>query len=370
MPNRSIAPIEQQDDEIDLSELIAKLWQGKLIIAGVTALSIAAAAGYAFTTKEEWTSRASIEQPRAEDLGDYYQAQQQLWRIANNDSANNDKTSAVEKKKRLEITEVSKQVFDSTITQLSSPDARRAFWQGSDYYRQHATKLSSERAQKALLEKLSLEDIKLTPPDQKKQLYHQIEITAETPEVAQQLLNTYMAQINRSVWAAKAREYQVASNTLKLDLQDEKQNLALQQQAQDRSLLEATKRARDTAARGGVDTFKGSSYQTIEKPEMLFLLGTRSLQARIDSLKQTDKTPYPARYYQLDNHLKQIDLLPALKGSKQSFHYLEAPTQPITRDKPKRALIMALGAIAGLMLGSLIVLGRGAFSSLRGKLGK
>ncbi|MCZ8487826.1 hypothetical protein O9992_10445 [Vibrio lentus] len=45
----------------------------------------------------------------------------------------------------------------------------------------------------------------------------------------------------------------------------------------------------------------------------------------------------------------------------QTFRYLENIEQPITRDKPKRALIVVLGFVLGGMLGVAIVLIRFAF---------
>jgi len=368
MSEQSHTALPPEEDEIDLAELLAKLWRGRWLITGVTAAGIGLAAAYAYTAKEEWTSRATIVQPQAEELGDYYQAQQQLWRIQNDTGEQllDEKGNLIQQKPRLTLDEVSNKVFNATQTEMASADARRRFWQGTAYYRQRAAELSPQ-AQARLLEQLSLEDITVSPPDGKKQLYHQVQLTADSPDAARKLLQDYLNSVNTGVWKDKAREYQVASNTLKLDLQDEKQSLAQQQQARNRSLLDSTQRARDTAARGGIDTFKGSSYQTVEKPEMLFLLGTRSLQARIDTLKQGQPV-YPVRYYQLENRLQQINLLPALKGSKQSFHYLEAPTLPVQRDKPKRSLIVALGAVGGLLLGCLWVLGRDALAGLRDKL--
>ena len=69
------------DDEIDLTELLAKLWRGRWLVAGVTAAGIGLAATYAFTAEQAWTSQATIEVPRVEALGDYYTAQMSLRRI-------------------------------------------------------------------------------------------------------------------------------------------------------------------------------------------------------------------------------------------------------------------------------------------------
>ncbi|WP_337120039.1 GNVR domain-containing protein, partial [Staphylococcus aureus] len=45
----------------------------------------------------------------------------------------------------------------------------------------------------------------------------------------------------------------------------------------------------------------------------------------------------------------------------QTFRFLENIEQPITRDKPKRVLIVLIGAFLGVVLGVVMVLVRFAF---------
>lgn len=347
-------PANPQDDEIDLGELIAKLWQGRVLIAGVTVLSVAAAAGYAFTAKEEWTSQAIIEMPRLEALGDYYKAQMVLRRITGKSTETPE--------------EISQDVFAEFIKQVNSPDIRRSYFSSTKYYNEANKGNTDSQAQRLALEKMVDEDLALIPPDGKKTIYNRIQMTANSAKDAQTLLTGYLNVLNQQVWATKVSEFNVRTTTLKLDLEKEMQDIRTDLNARDRSLLETTKRARDTAARGKIQTFRGSSYQAVPEADMLFLLGTQSLDARIATL-ETTTAAFPVRFYQAERKLQDLNALPRLTtDNKLSYRYLEAPTLPVQRNKPKRALIVALGAITGLMLGCVLVLGRDAFSALRQKI--
>ncbi|MGL6118749.1 GNVR domain-containing protein, partial [Plesiomonas sp.] len=60
---------------------------------------------------------------------------------------------------------------------------------------------------------------------------------------------------------------------------------------------------------------------------------------------------YPYRYYELEQKLKQLAPLVSENINARAYRYQMMPTDPITKDKPKRALILVLGALLGGMLG-------------------
>ena len=96
---------------------------------------------------------------------------------------------------------------------------------------------------------------------------------------------------------------------------------------------------------------------------MLFLLGTKALNAQVINL--TTKAPtLPVRYFEIERQLKELAALPKPGQDMKSYRYLQAPNTPLTKDKPKRILIMVLGGTLGFMLGILYVLVAGLF--LRG----
>ena len=89
---------------------------------------------------------------------------------------------------------------------------------------------------------------------------------------------------------------------------------------------------------------------------MLFFLGTKALDAKINNLT---KNPLilPVRYYQVEETLSELKKLPSLKNMNiKSYRYLMSPREPVTRDKPKKAMILVLGALLGGMIGVMITL--------------
>ena len=60
-----------ESDEIDLVELVKNLWKKKLWIILSAFVCTAIAAGYAFTAKEQWTSKSVVIAPKVANLGDY-----------------------------------------------------------------------------------------------------------------------------------------------------------------------------------------------------------------------------------------------------------------------------------------------------------
>ena len=60
-----------ESDEIDLVELVKNLWKKKLWIILSAFVCTAISAGYAFTAKEQWTSKSVVIAPKVANLGDY-----------------------------------------------------------------------------------------------------------------------------------------------------------------------------------------------------------------------------------------------------------------------------------------------------------
>lgn len=62
------------NDEIDLKELFAALWQGKWLITIITLLFSVAAIGYALNAQEWWSAKATVSQPQLQGIASYQQA--------------------------------------------------------------------------------------------------------------------------------------------------------------------------------------------------------------------------------------------------------------------------------------------------------
>lgn len=329
--------IKPQDDEIDLTELLAKLWRGRWLIAGVTGGTLTLACVYAFTAPQVWTSMATIAPPSFEQMGSYYLTKHQL----------------------------------DAAPLFSKPDGKVSI-NVQNTPTQTPTSAETEQAEQLFdVAKLLLDTtpgVTLLRPDGRKQQLFQVQSSAHTAVAAQQQLNQAFKQINQQLVAQKTRALRSQRALLQASLRSEQDNLASQAQAMRTKELRQTRLALDTAKRAGLVSFNGNNYAGLEVPQMQHLLGSKLLQARLTSLEQAP-LDYPERYYEITEVLKEVQKLPKIEtGNLAGFQLISEPSLPVQRDNPRRSLIIALGTIGGLLLGCLWVLGRDALPRLRAKL--
>ena len=88
----------------------------------------------------------------------------------------------------------------------------------------------------------------------------------------------------------------------------------------------------------------------VSSRDMLFFLGTKALDAQIDNLINKPVT-MPMRYYEVERMLTALKKLPEFKVDIKSYRYLQAPSEPLTKDKPKSIVIIVISFLLGMMLG-------------------
>lgn len=353
------------DDEIDLVELIKVLWANKNKIILSTLLSTVLAGIYAFTAKEQWTSKAEVVAPNLTDLGNYFSVQMEYHRILG---------------KELDVEKLTNSLFEKFNLLSESLDKRREFLAQSEVYK----KLSddkSEQEKRIILEKLVSENIKITKPDPKKQqgvLNRKISFLAGTPEEAQRTLEQFISYTSQSSFRLEYDEFLVELNEKIIDLKFEankiQQELSVNKDIQIKNLTHAL----DIANKAGIkeyskvldfdtnnpfirvfvsDTKIPLSESKLSDDTYLFILGEKYLKAQIDAVTQK-AIVYSPKYYQIEKQLKELEyLLNKMSVSKiNAFSYLSSPNYPIARDKPKKVFISSLGFIIGTFLGVFLVL--------------
>jgi len=91
------------------------------------------------------------------------------------------------------------------------------------------------------------------------------------------------------------------------------------------------------------------------------VLGSKGLEEKLTLLKSLDLAIYQPGLQQLQAQMDRLKRF-SLEGiSFRPFSYLDAPEEPLSRDKPKRPLVVVLATLLGGMLGVGIVLARHAF---------
>lgn len=360
----------KRDDEIDLVELIKVLWNKKIWIVLSTIVFTALAAVYAFTAKEQWTSKAEVIAPKVTDLGTYFNIRKEYARIIGGDFDSNALASGL---------------FGKFNLLTESLDERRKFFEQSDLYKK-LSEGQDEQVKRGILSELVLNNIAITKPDPKKDadfLGRKINFSASTAMDAQETLRQFIEFMSRSAYQMELDNFLIYSNELVSDLNYEKtkfeRDLSIQRKVQLDNLHNALNIAREAGIKDYAKSFGATNDAALQAIAMsetkvplsdsklsdgtyLFMLGEKYLQAQIEVITQKGVI-YPPRYYQVTELLKELEplLIKAKEAKAYAFSYQASPDYPIKKDWPKRAILLAAGFISGIIIGMFIVLGRWIF---------
>lgn len=362
VPDGRLAPVyPRTEDEIDLLELFQTIWGQKVKIALITLVTTLAAGVYAFTAEEVWTSKAVFEPPKLEEINDYYTVTQQLKRILQSSTIGD---VALAPKK------IMAEVYSEFMKQIDSDDLRREFWLASDYYAEKIKNKNTDAAKLMVLSGLVKDNIEFEVADGKKIKYPYLSLSADSASMAKSLLEQYIEKVNDSVWQQKISELNVSIAQRVADLETEKRQIEFNSVTQKDNNIKISKNAKNIAEKANIKDFNINAIQgnaNVAKSDMLFFLGTKALDAQLDNLIQNPLI-FPVRYYQIEQILSDIKKLPSLKNMKvKSYRYLMSPREPMTKDKPKKGLILVLGALLGGMLGVMAALLQHALQRRRGE---
>ncbi|WKS96588.1 LPS O-antigen chain length determinant protein WzzB [Gallibacterium anatis] len=365
----------QTSDEIDLIELLTLLWKKKVTIIATTFICVVIAAIYAFTAKQQWTSKAEVIAPNAVSLNNYLTIRREYARILSSD---------------FDVNSLSNSLFSKFNQLLYSLDERENFLSQTEVYKLESVGKDKEQ-QRVILNKLARENITITKPDEKKDpkaLWGgvQVSFSAETPALAQDTLKAFIKQISQESLDYNFKSFLITYNEkltdLRFELNQIKQNVDIQRNVQ----LENLHRALDTAKRADIkdyskisgevennllniiraDTSIPLSESPLSDNPYLFILGEKYISAQISAIKQNDII-YPPKYYQIQEQITKLEALAQKfkegKLETNAYTYLSSPDYPVVKDKPKRLLIVVAGMLIGLILSIIYVLVTSAFIS-------
>ena len=356
---------KHRESEIDLVDLFLVLWQKKVWVILSAFVCTLLAAGYAFTAQEQWTSKSEVIAPKTTDLSSYFNIRKEYARITGGE---------------FDANALANNLFSKFNLLSESLDERRKFISQSEFYKKLING-KTDIEQQTILSELITENIKVVKPDPKKEpdlLGRRISFSAETAIEAQQVLQQFITFINRSAYQLELDTFLLYFNELIADLNYEKTkfevHLAIQKNVQLENLNTAFNIAKEAGIKEYLKPFDGTNdiaLQAVAAADTkvpltdsklsdgsyLFMLGERYLKAQIDVLTQ-QSVVYPPRYYQVSELLRELEplLLKAQKVKADTFSYQASPDYPVKKDKPKRALILLIGAILGTILGMIYVL--------------
>ncbi|WP_439291691.1 MULTISPECIES: LPS O-antigen chain length determinant protein WzzB [Rahnella] len=307
----------KQNEDIDLIEVFMQLWRGKWIIALFMVLTIILSIAYLFVAKEKWTSEAIVTYPDSGQIANYNNAMSVLY----NQNPANAPT----------VVDVQQRFFSRFNSAISA--------------------LSQQLGNQIRPEKLTI-----TPAVKDQPIPLIISYTAGTAGEAQKTLTTYIQQINKRVVTELDNDLQISINS---KVEDLKADLATQEKvAQEKKnrRLQMLNQALIIAQQANIKDTRVQQAETLSE-DTLFVLGSNALSATIKN-EATRPLPFDVSYYQTRQSLLAISALKSKPDSTYSLRYVMKPDLPIYRDSPKKSLILLFGALMGIILGSVVVLGR------------
>ena len=354
MTNKEITPTsaghlpqgwQAASDEIDLRALVLVLWRQKLLILIATALFSMGGIVYALTAHQVWVSQAEIKQPTLKETESLELNLNQLINAQVPVAA----LTGFEKKS----------LYEDFVNSFNSLNNKHHFLIEKGYLEVEAAKSGkTESKQKRQLLKKIAEGINAQALDK---LSEEVTLSfaADSAEEAKRRLEQYIAFIQQQESMAKGKELDtIWQNRIKtLQTQFESAKMDTLKQLQDDILR--TEYSLRIAQAAGIE----APVQNLQSQGSLAIdLGARALAEKLNILKEIKNPEFmnPA----LGDLRLQLSSLQALQVETlpfQSFAYLASPSEPLSRDKPKRPLIVVLATLLGGMLGVGIVLVRHAF---------
>ncbi|MGX2949012.1 LPS O-antigen chain length determinant protein WzzB [Frederiksenia canicola] len=353
-----LARNQSQADEIDLLELMKVLWDKKWWIVLSAFFCTAIAGIYAFTVKEQWTSKAEIIAPREDDLGSYLALRKEYARILGGG---------------LDTGAIAGQLYAEFDLLAYSLDERENFLKNSEMYKV-LSEGKSDNEKRAILNQLARKNISIVKPDA---IGKKFTVSAETAQMAQEMLRQYINYLSKLAFEKQKNAFIISFKDKLADLTFEYQQIQRDLSISKTVQLQNLNKAFETAEKAGVTEYsKVLDNSNISIPGLaiseakislsdsklsddvyLFMLGTKYLHAQMDVINK-NQIIYPPRFYQIEVQLKQLEPLfdKTAKLEARAFSYLSSPDYPIVKDKPKKALILIIAFIVGLMLSIMVLL--------------
>jgi chain length determinant protein (polysaccharide antigen chain regulator) len=328
----------QDTGEIDLIALVRGLWAQKWLIIGVTLLVTLGAGAYAFLSKPLYEAKLFMLPPTQNGIADFNYGRG--------------------KDADLDFYTV-KDVYAVFVRNLQAESLRQAFF--NDVYLPSLPEAERKGSQDRLYQSFSRQLVVGAPGRENPDRYS---VTVQSIDSAQ-TAGWVKAYVQRASEAAKSemiknvtREASVRARNL------EQQIVGLRESAQrmreDRilQLREALKIAETIGLTAPHVTSNASLDISVEVDEKLaYRRGSKALAAEVKTLESrtsddafiTDLRPLQMKY----NFYSRLNVDPASISVYRQDGSVEVPDSPI---KPRKALILALGVVVGLMLGGIIAL--------------
>lgn len=333
-------------DEIDLRELALVLWKQKVLVLTIAFLFSALGIAYALLARQVWTSQALVSEPTVTQVASLQLSLEQFRAAAGTEGMD---FSTLQRPA----------LYQSFVAAFNAMNNKRTFLTQEGIFAKEVERagISDRRSERALMYKLAegivAKELSKTGTDMT------LSFSAETAEEAQKRLVKYIAFIQKDQLEQKNAElksiWQNRINTLATQYENIKVDTI-----QDRlDMIRRTQYSLRISEAAGVE----KPLENLNTKDVFNIdLGSKALAEKLKILEEMKNpellNPALGKIRLQLGSLKALDFKDV---SFESFYTIDSPEEPVSRDKPKRPLIVVLATLLGGMLGVGIVLVRHAF---------
>ncbi|MBY3790631.1 chain-length determining protein [Photobacterium carnosum] len=345
----------RNDDEIDLVQLMKTLWLGKKIIISSIILFLVIATTYALTAQQWWTSSAIVTTGQYRDIAALRQQVANFYVVSNNQDKDKNRVNDKENDNVGELNKLlnNDALLNQYIIEFNAFNNKRDFILSNPIMKEYAN-IANEKNDSSFVNQW-VTKIQASLTNKKEKGVYTLSYQATDSELSHKLLLYYTQfidnKVQKDVFGGLAAVIKNQTLILKSQL------LSLEIQAKELKQQElvkteyALKIANSAKANKPMPQMNNNQLFSID-------LGSEGLSEKSKILKQmTDLSLFEPSILITRTNLGLLSKIKLDKGIKfESISYLQNIGYPITRDKPKRALIIILGSLLGCMLGVAIVL--------------
>ncbi len=323
-------------DESDLRELMLVLWRQKLLIMLVTLVFALGGIAYALLAPQQWSASAVVAEPKPEELTPMRKVSKQATALG------------------LGGFPSGKALYQEFILEFNSYENRRDYLKASPLFTEVVKNDGLDgKAQVRWLRDWS-KSVTAQPVDKKGEVPGvELKFSAPTSEKSLAMLEGYIDYIVKLQQKqliqrlAEQRDLQLDGMNTEYRIMQEDTKRALQQEIVE--LAMANKVAKAAGVSAPLENYNAQD-------RFLILQGSKVLEEKLSLLKSIDLEVYQPKLQSLQVKMARLKSISLDGIAFRPFSYLDAPDEPLSRDKPKRPLIVVLATLLGGMLGVGIVL--------------
>lgn len=316
---------------MEIWRLLVRQW--KRIIA-ITIISVLAAVAYALLTPHVYKAEVFILPPFAADV-------EKLNIHGLNLTDKTGKISAVD-------------LYAEALKNLQSLSLRRVFFDEHNLLdllqADGGEGVSGQKAFKVFVESFQ-DKLKVARDKKDRTDFVTVSLEGTNPEQIASWLNTFLSMVNAYTRDGFVQKLQIKIQGEKTYLENKINEL--RQTAENRRMdkIAALQEALSVASQLGI--VQRAETTILEPP--LYLRGTRELQAEIDILqKRKNEDPFIENLRPLQSELAKLNQIEIAADEINAIRIDQLAMVPQDPIKPKRKLIVVLGAVLGLMLGIFV----------------